>query len=270
MMPKSIQPGRRGGFTLMEVLISIGIFAVGMVAVASIFPVALTVQRNTIEAMHGVQAVRNAKALIAARKLDALDPDFAQMYPATPVTEVQTLPPPIFDKWSINDRGYPRSTSKAFACDFYWTPLVQDLDGVPGTTGDIRFFAFILKKDNSTTYLHNDATSEYADEGADADTAIPKVRRITAIRARLDVIEITQIGIEIDKVFRLGDQILDNNGNTFIVREISIKNGRNLLRVKGLVVDSPNVLQHIWYGEPGSGGGQSPTVKIEMITDAVQ
>jgi prepilin-type N-terminal cleavage/methylation domain-containing protein len=269
----------RRGFTLVEVLISLGIFAVGMVAVASIFPVALTVQKNTVDGLHAKQAERNAKALIAARTLSS--GDFASIT----TTDVQplpnTAPNKVFQKWSIHDRGYPQSTKEPLHADYYWTPLVQ----VGSGTGDTILFAFILKKEQDETYSQ-DPQGYYADRaGAGVfldDIAIPKVRAVQASKlgSNFDIIavydDVNNGGIDVTTVFRVGDQILDNNGNLFVIKQVPAKDnsgspvGANSIRVKGLVVDEPTPLSYIWYGEPGTNGGRSPAVAIVRIAGVVK
>ena len=55
---------RRPGFTLTEVLISLGIFAIGAIAVASLFPVAALLQKETADSILSRQAATNARAMI--------------------------------------------------------------------------------------------------------------------------------------------------------------------------------------------------------------
>lgn len=55
------------GFTLMEVLIAMGIFVVGVIAVAAIFPTSIAVQRQTADIIRAQQVAQQAK-----HKLDAV------------------------------------------------------------------------------------------------------------------------------------------------------------------------------------------------------
>jgi hypothetical protein len=50
----------------MEVLVALGIFAVGLVAVAAIFPTAITIQRDTVREADGRRIAKNAKAVLLA------------------------------------------------------------------------------------------------------------------------------------------------------------------------------------------------------------
>ena len=50
----------------MEVLVALGIFTVGLVAVAAIFPTAIAIQRDTVREVDGRRIGKNAKAMILA------------------------------------------------------------------------------------------------------------------------------------------------------------------------------------------------------------
>jgi len=62
---------RRGrlGFTLIEVLFAIGIFAIGFAAVAAVFPVAIMMQKRTFDRLNAEQAARNAEAMMRGSSL---------------------------------------------------------------------------------------------------------------------------------------------------------------------------------------------------------
>jgi len=60
----------------MEVMVALGIFAVGLVAVAAIFPTAITIQRDTVREVDGRRIGKNARAMVlaAARTDSASNP----------------------------------------------------------------------------------------------------------------------------------------------------------------------------------------------------
>jgi type II secretory pathway pseudopilin PulG len=66
IQPPPISRARAGGFTLIEVLISMGVFLIGIIAVAAIFPSGILVQRRTSESLMSQAVVRNARAKIFA------------------------------------------------------------------------------------------------------------------------------------------------------------------------------------------------------------
>ena len=57
---------RAAAFSLMEVLIALGIFAVGLVAVAALFPTAITIQSETVRDLAGQRIAVDAKTTIQA------------------------------------------------------------------------------------------------------------------------------------------------------------------------------------------------------------
>ncbi len=57
---------RGAGFSLMEVMVAMGIFTVGLVAVAAVFPTAITIQRETVRDLAGQRVTANAKAMVFA------------------------------------------------------------------------------------------------------------------------------------------------------------------------------------------------------------
>ncbi|MEM7576586.1 MAG: prepilin-type N-terminal cleavage/methylation domain-containing protein [Planctomycetota bacterium] len=59
------------GFTLTEVLIALGILAVGITSVASLFPPAILLQKQTVRDILGQQNVRSSEALMRAKTIDA-------------------------------------------------------------------------------------------------------------------------------------------------------------------------------------------------------
>ena len=66
---------RRGAaFSLMEVLVAMGVFTVGLVAVAAIFPTAITIQRETVREVDGRRIGKNARAMILAAARTNVDP----------------------------------------------------------------------------------------------------------------------------------------------------------------------------------------------------
>ena len=92
-------------FSLVEVMFSILILGVGLVAVASLFPIAGTIQRATVEDVTAMQVARNAESAVAARGisgplgLDLMPDPFPTGTRFTPLLGgvVQPLPLRILD-----------------------------------------------------------------------------------------------------------------------------------------------------------------------------
>ncbi len=58
---------RTGGFTLIELLMAMFILAIGLVAIASIFPVSSYIQKQTFNETMTLQIKRNAESILASR-----------------------------------------------------------------------------------------------------------------------------------------------------------------------------------------------------------
>ncbi|QDU33931.1 hypothetical protein KS4_19910 [Poriferisphaera corsica] len=70
------------GFTLMEVLIALGIFSMGMMAVAMIFPAAISIQRDTVETTDGRRIAQSAQVIMQSYARSA-------GLPTTPPSEIK-------------------------------------------------------------------------------------------------------------------------------------------------------------------------------------
>jgi type II secretory pathway pseudopilin PulG len=132
--------------TLVEVLFTLGIMAIGMVSVASIFPVAAKLQDDASSEVEADQVARNAEALIKAKGIrvssnggdNQWNPsqagnNIADNSPFTWTAGPMTVAP----CFSIRDRSYPSSlynmagatlALQTSQCDFFWVPLVRDAD----------------------------------------------------------------------------------------------------------------------------------------------
>ncbi|MEM6553491.1 MAG: hypothetical protein AAF750_15350 [Planctomycetota bacterium] len=65
----------RGGFTTLEILVALGIFAFGFLAVAAIFPVGLLMQKQTTNSIIAGHVADNGLAVMQARFLEQVDMD---------------------------------------------------------------------------------------------------------------------------------------------------------------------------------------------------
>jgi len=86
----------------MEVLVALGIFAIGLVAVAAIFPTAITIQRETVREADGRRIGKNARAIVLAtartnttKPLEQDKPQFEMSYTPAVIT------PPTASKGSL-------------------------------------------------------------------------------------------------------------------------------------------------------------------------
>ena len=157
--------GRRSAaFSLMEVLVAMGIFTVGLVAVAAIFPTAITIQRDTVREVDGRRVAKNARAtflaiarnnvssppsnqdnplyemsyshdVTPANRTGSLLPFFTAVDGAsagnpTPIMPMitqpgLTVPQPFDNLLNLEVRSYPKHIENPFRRDYYWYPLLQ-------------------------------------------------------------------------------------------------------------------------------------------------
>lgn len=82
MIP-STRPHRRPGFTLIEVLLAMAIFAIGFVMVSGVVPAGLLLSRRTENDVMGILASRNVGAIIVAKKVHSVG--FEHCYSAADV-----------------------------------------------------------------------------------------------------------------------------------------------------------------------------------------
>lgn len=139
--------GRRA-FSLVELMFSILILGVGLVAVASLFPVASTIQQETMDQVLAMQAARNVEQTLsvpgvwASRGIDG-----QWLTNNTPPTSingafVQVPAATLNAAWPIEDRRFA-STDPANRC-FYWTPLFRRTNPNP-LVNEWEAYIFILK-----------------------------------------------------------------------------------------------------------------------------
>lgn len=164
-------------FTLTEVLIALAIFALGFVSIASVFPVAVVLQKETTDDMVAQQFARNAQADLKGRKFKAVDlnnptgpffiPDSLAVQPILKLRAlgpgIISQSPNVFERWMVNDRSYfftaaattytPQLTSEiatgvnpAYSRSFYWVPLIRRTTPAPTAASDWRVFVFILRR----------------------------------------------------------------------------------------------------------------------------
>lgn len=251
---------------MLEVLFALMILGVGLIAVASIFPVATVLQRQTIDDIYSQQAGESIKASVRARgfseaQLEAgINPsDFdVQPMPEGVLSDPDTNDPLVTDQaagpplepipWLLPDRCFPGFLPQSGAPSlpdesddyeerqYYWVPLVQrDEDE------DWQFFVFVLR--NVETEIFPDDGGTYANP--DDPLAVPRVRQHD------DIDSVSADGYQItfnpDNEFHptrdldLGTQFLDNHG---VVHTVVLISGP-IVTVAAPVQETPT---SIWYG----------------------
>jgi len=221
-------------FTLIELLLSMFILAIGMVAIASIFPVAGYLQKNAFADVLTLQVKRQAVAIVGAVDL----PDSALPSGPGDVEPVNNLD----THFPLQVRAYPQVSNRPIGQrQFYWVPLVQDVGSTDAP--DYRYYAFILERSPDATY-----TGSGAANGGDVNT-VPKVVSAPASGSGSSL-SVTGANGEIEA----GDQLLGSNGQIFQVAEVE----NTTVTIAGEIQDT---ITEVWYGKPATGL-PSPTRRI--------
>ena len=190
-MHATLHPPRRPGFTLTEVLISLAIFALGSVAVASIFPSAILIQKRTIQDVEAETFEATVRAELLGRGFEEtalLAGTGVRDRVITPRTAaVQTT---TGARWSLRQRSYGSLSELATDREMFWKPLFYDANAeTPGGTGsatspdarDWSVFVFIVRPSTLGEYPKGSfATGDLALESPADPEEVPAVARINA------------------------------------------------------------------------------------------
>lgn len=283
------QPRRlAGGYNLMEVMVAMGIFAIGFVAVAAIFPVATVLQKETVEDAISQQFTRSAKAMMQGRGFKTTDLDPVGVNPTGIADSYRVQPLPTAwlqsgGKWTLSDRSYPSTVIDVYSRGYYWVPLVRCKVNPRTTTtaGDWQVFLFCLKRESNAVYARTALTApEYwanpndvmssgyygAGDPASQIDAIPGVRSIAVQTGSVGTTRFTFATPGINNLnssgrpsqIAVGDQVLDSNGIIYNVASAD-GNGINVVgQIYPAVEDGadPTVL---WYAPPGQATSGRPS-----------
>lgn len=249
------------GFSLTEVLLAIGIFAIGIVAVASIFPVAILLQKATMESIEADIFANSAESLLMARGFDGntLNADCGDnpiTHPTDPNQKQIFASMNALDDWAMADRSYG-SIDPVSERDIFWVPLFYDNDESTGAANREWFvYLFVVKAATNGTYDKSSGT--WANDGD--GNAIPGVAQVsvTASGSNLTFTNTTSDGY---RAVRIGDKVVDNNGVTYKVTDADAGS----VTIDGVAADAGSVT-HIWYAHPGDQD-QSSFVDLKILVD---
>lgn len=207
------QRPRRSGFTLVEVLMAMLILAIGLVAIASIFPVAGYLQKQANDDVTAMHVSDQVRAMLTASPID--------LGSLTPTgNHVVALPAALLDdnittskvEWPVRNRCFPSALDldndgiynekpgdvksgavliagnpdpDSGAADpedsdydqraVYWVPLIQKIGTEPDANW--RVFVFVLGRKLNATYLNSGFTgTNLANPGDGA--SVPKVVKL--------------------------------------------------------------------------------------------
>ena len=282
------------GFTMVEVLIAMGIFAIAFAAVATVFPVAILVQKQAANSVRAREAIRNAEAIMASLSISeaqltddvtynsALQDDSDAITAAFDTNgKVVRLTVNGGDSWLTNTpvaggpaaqmpvalRTFPTSTNATADRQFLWVPLLRDTEITAGAPFDFIWYVFILRIDNKTYPVKTNPADHYANP-ADPVT-LPGVRRIqvtpTASGFAFSTASFNDTnGNGLMEQIQVGDTILDAYGTSYTVLEAYA----DRIEVSDFVLPGPTGVfpDRIWYAPPSAEDEDSPTEAVILIT----
>ncbi|MCG8509983.1 MAG: prepilin-type N-terminal cleavage/methylation domain-containing protein [Rhodospirillales bacterium] len=247
---------RAGGFNLMEVLIAIGIFAIGFTAVVSLVPVGIALQRETVFDAQATQFASNAEAIILARGFDETIIDAAVTQDATVIPVSNAFVSPT--EWTLEDRSY-NVVDILEQRTLFWVPLFfdasVDASGNASDTRDWRVYVFVVRG-KATTGTYPKTTGTWANPADPSDDpGVPGVTFANAtpgvnsdgIRNRFDFTNTTSGR----RLVRAGDRIVADDGTRYRVK----KSDSGGIEVDGII---PAIATGVfWYAHPGDTGSST-------------
>ena len=266
--------GRRHGLTLLEVMISVLMLGTGLVAIASLFPVAGTIQRSTYDDVVLQQVSDSVSDAIDSRGFDPID-----LVAGDPLAlldfQVHPMPQrildgkdatPTFKKWGLADRCYPTAVGgdpEATNRSYYWIPLMRRVNLI-----DWQIYVFIVTKDEGQTYgSHTGAANakdpvevpivtsvEAANLGIGSPNTPNPLGLLNGNGNAYGQESSTLLVLNASSRFQIGDLVLDSLGVAHTVIDVKDNN----VKLDGYV--SPLVTK-LWYS-PHPSRGQSPTRRI--------
>ena len=278
---------------------AMGVFAIGFVFIAAIFPVAALLQKEAVDEVNAQQAARNTEAVITsvqasysshlAGKLKTLiagNGGFAQDQRVWALDDVAYNNSNT--KWSASIRSFPTSVPSDTDRKFYWVPLVRDSNPDSGVTAnDIYTYVFILQKRNGAIYpasptIFSSFSYLCASPSTESDL-IPKVYAVKVTSISNNTIKFrdtdfngSTISYDTPQQLDVGDQFLDNNGTIYTVSDYDMD--ANTITVDGILLPTPNAIDTIWFASPGEdadtpgypSGKSSPTMDILILTEVIK
>jgi hypothetical protein len=266
-LPRQLRRARgQAGFSLVETMFALGIFALGFVAVAALFPVAILLQRKTVEDVHSLIAVDSTRALvtnagISNTIINAAVPMDNAVHPLLPPAVTSGMPIP-FD--SIRTRSYPSAEGEMANRRFFWVPMVRRINDVAtigsSTRDEWEVFVFITKRQVSALY-----PKVAGDANPDDDDVVPAVRKMTGVTVSgTQRFNFTNSTGQV----KIGDQIVDKWGRIHEVGDADTGG----VTVKGLIEPdkwSGNDADEFWYCPPSRPGASSPIQRVLIISGVI-
>jgi prepilin-type N-terminal cleavage/methylation domain-containing protein len=228
------------GFSLVELMIAIGIFAIGAIAVASLFPVAILLQKQTMQDTTARTFAENARAMVLARGFSGTA--LAGVNDTTPTV---TAVPNALNDWSLYDRSYLSGVTLPNR-RIFWVPLFMDNNAAPAQR-EWMVYLFVVKRNTRSDYSQTGPAADWANQSDGADN-VPGVRRVNATinGNRFDFVNGSPPQI------RIGDKVLDARGRDWIVTGSDSAG----IQINSIIPGNGTTID-IWYAHPGNSGTSS-------------
>jgi len=267
---------RRDGFTLMETLVSIGIFALGFVAVASVFPVGIVMQRNTIERAEANIFMDNLKTKIVQRGFDrnalqlSANSDGGLVGTFGGKSDqgtVRPVPRALREGmsandlylWDLADRSYGFE-SPVEQREMFWIPLffAEDPEAVSIADRGYRVYLFVVRRTNNVYYSGDindygnaggelfyqeeiDPTGEDVDGStATADDDLPGVPRVRRLSCQFDDSVDELNTIELND----GDRLIEDRKQLLRIGDKVLAENGTIYTVKTIAADGRSFTVH--------------------------
>ena len=267
------------GFTLTEILIALGIFALGSVAVASLFPSALLLQKRTVEASTAQAFEASVRAQLLGRGFRETDLQGIadNLVVATPDAVINSADAPAL-RWSLMSRSSGSRSESPADRTLFWVPLFMDRDPAGPTLPTLQdrrwsVFVFLVRAEEDTDYPKA-AAAPIAQYAMPADpTYVPGVarravtyREPTASPPRPHRFDLSPGGNLRNgrRIILPGDEVLDQGGAAHRVLNAT-DDDIEISGPLGGFVDGATV--NIWYADPGPDARGSAFVDVFELTD---
>ncbi|MEX2216404.1 MAG: prepilin-type N-terminal cleavage/methylation domain-containing protein [Phycisphaeraceae bacterium] len=269
----------RRGFSLVEVMIAMGVFAVGFVAVAAMFPAGVILQKQTISDVESQLVARNAAAMVRARKLTfrATAGTGIDLIPTSGTGVLQTfasISGSLGTRWTIGDRSYPTAQGAVTERRYYWVPMIRRTKS-PASVGDWMVLVFVLRNDPGSDYSYTGyAFSTPVVVNASDGNDVPKVVGVNVVSASGDYFNMGVKKNDLDPVggngvpdqIRPGDWVADNNGVSYQVIEADVNGFRVSSSIPPTI--APATVK-LWYAPPPPGK-TSPCTRIIQLSGVIK
>lgn len=293
MKPHFRHPPRtraRAGYSLMEMLIAIGIFTIGFAGIAAIFPAAAALQRNSAETMLTEIARNNAEAVATStNKLTFFDDvGVAGLYngdlgddnyfktdgtlqdpnPTGTGGTVQ-MPDTVKNKWSVDMRSYPTFRPDPLKRDFYWIPLIRSISG-NAATPQWQLFVFVLRRQSTGDYRDTgpwpsgwSITDYYSDSETEGGT--PGITRVDVTRDSTSSSKYNLTNSDARLRLRPRDWVVSQNTGTIFRVESATS---SYITVNGTISLGAGDPDKLWVGVPPANFDKNPVLEVFPITNS--